>query len=115
MGPITNNPDGSNENREKSWFERIKSLLHIKGAPDTTRQLEHEIQELLEDGEEQGLISSHEERLINSIFDFPWIILYRGSNDIPSIVPSVSSSNVILVCCIALILRFISGIVISVY
>ncbi|MDX9840376.1 MAG: hemolysin family protein, partial [Desulfobulbus sp.] len=31
---------------------------------------EHEIQELLEEGEEQGLITVHEERLINSIFDF---------------------------------------------
>ena len=62
--------DSTNGNREKTFLQRFKSLLRIKGAPDTTRQLEHEIQELLEDGEEQGLISSHEEQLINSIFDF---------------------------------------------
>jgi len=54
----------------KSLFEKIKSSLGFRGAPDTTEELEHEIQELLEEGEEQGLISVHEERLINSIFDF---------------------------------------------
>jgi len=54
----------------KSLFEKIKSALGFRGAPDTTEELEHEIQELLEEGEEQGLISVHEERLINSIFDF---------------------------------------------
>lgn len=54
----------------KSLFEKVKSALGFRGAPDTTAELEHEIQELLEEGEEQGLISVHEERLINSIFDF---------------------------------------------
>jgi len=54
----------------KSLFEKMKSALGIRSAPDTTEELEHEIQELLEEGEEQGLISIHEERLINSIFDF---------------------------------------------
>ncbi len=58
------------ENRERTLLQRLKAWLHIKGSPDTTRELESEIQELLEDGEEQGLISSHEEQLINSIFDF---------------------------------------------
>jgi len=64
---MTGNTD---ENREKPFWLWIKSLLGIKGSPDTTRELEHEIQELLEEGEEQGLISRHEEQLINSIFDF---------------------------------------------
>ena len=54
----------------KSFFEKVKSAFGFRGAPDTTEELEHEIQELLEEGEEQGLISVHEERLINSIFDF---------------------------------------------
>ncbi len=45
-------------------------MFGIKGSPDTTRELEHEIQELLEEGEEQGLISSQEEQMISSIFDF---------------------------------------------
>ncbi len=51
-------------------WQRLRSLLRIKAIPDSTEELEHEIQELLEEGEEQGLISSHEEQLINSIFDF---------------------------------------------
>ncbi len=70
MTQTLKNTGSTDESREKSLLEWLKALLHIKGSPDTTRQLEHEIQELLEDGEEQGLISSHEERLINSIFDF---------------------------------------------
>lgn len=55
---------------KRSFRQRIKSLFRFSKPPDTTEELEHEIQELLEEGEEQGLISSHEERLINSIFDF---------------------------------------------
>ncbi len=58
------------EPHSKSLFDKLKSALGFRGAPDTTEELEHEIQELLEEGEEQGLISVHEERLINSIFDF---------------------------------------------
>lgn len=40
------------------------------GRPETTEDLENEILELLEEGEEHGLISSLEEKMINSIFDF---------------------------------------------
>ena len=58
------------ENGSKSFFHGLKALLGFKGSPDTTRELEHEIQELLEEGEEQGLITSHEEQMISSIFDF---------------------------------------------
>ncbi len=54
----------------KSLLEKVKNALGFRGAPDTTKDLEHEIQELLEEGEEQGLISVHEEQMINSIFDF---------------------------------------------
>ena len=57
------------EKTEGIWA-RLKSFLRFRGAPDTARELENDIQELLEEGEEQGLISSHEERMISSIFDF---------------------------------------------
>jgi CBS domain containing-hemolysin-like protein len=56
------------ESRDRSFWQRLRPLF--RGAPDTAQELEHEIQELLEDGEEHGLISRHEEQLINSIFDF---------------------------------------------
>ncbi len=48
---------------------RIWSFLNFR-RPGTKEDLEHEIQELLEEGEEQGLISSLEEKMISSIFDF---------------------------------------------
>ncbi len=54
----------------KSLLQKVKSAFGFRDTPDTTEELEQEIQELLEEGEEQGLISVHEERLINSIFDF---------------------------------------------
>lgn len=54
----------------KTFLSRLASLLPFGRAPETTEDLEQEIQELLEEGEEQGLISELEERMINSIFDF---------------------------------------------
>ncbi len=54
----------------KSFLSRLAALLPFARSPETTEDLEQEIQELLEEGEEQGLISKLEERMINSIFDF---------------------------------------------
>jgi CBS domain containing-hemolysin-like protein len=53
-----------------SLIKRLRELIPFGRTPDTTEALEHEIQELLEEGEEQGLISSMEEQMISSIFDF---------------------------------------------
>jgi CBS domain containing-hemolysin-like protein len=53
-----------------SLLKRLRELIPFGRTPDTTEALEHEIQELLEEGEEQGLISSMEEQMISSIFDF---------------------------------------------
>ncbi len=53
-----------------SIFKRLLEYLGINRAPDTTEDLEQEIQELLEEGEEHGLITSQEGRMINSIFEF---------------------------------------------
>lgn len=68
--PAASTAPSDEEPPGKSFIEKVKSLLGLRGAPDTTEKLEHEIQELLEEGEEHGLITIHEERLINSIFDF---------------------------------------------
>jgi len=54
----------------KTFLSRLAALIPFGRPPETTEDLEQEIQELLEEGEEQGLISSLEERMINSIFDF---------------------------------------------
>ena len=66
----TQNDEPAESHAEKSIWSRLKGFLRLRNAPDTTEELESEIQELLEEGEEQGLISSHEERMISSIFDF---------------------------------------------
>lgn len=50
-------------------LKRLKSLLNFT-KPGTKEDLDHEIQELLEEGEEHGLISSLEEKMINSILEF---------------------------------------------
>ncbi len=50
----------------------LKQLLNIIGlakSPDTAEDLEQEIQDLLEDGKEHGLISAQEGMMINSIFE----------------------------------------------
>jgi CBS domain containing-hemolysin-like protein len=67
----TDPPSDSHESTHpKSFFSRLCEILGINRAPDTAEDLEQEIQELLEEGEEQGLISSHEGKLFNSIFEF---------------------------------------------
>jgi len=55
--------------QERGLFKKLWAFFNF-GRPGTKEDLEHEIQELLEEGEEQGLISSLEEKMISSIFDF---------------------------------------------
>ncbi|MCX5875707.1 MAG: hemolysin family protein [Deltaproteobacteria bacterium] len=61
----TSAPDNGN-----SPFKRILNFFGINRAPDTTEDIEQEIQELLDDGEEQGLISREEGEMISSILEF---------------------------------------------
>jgi CBS domain containing-hemolysin-like protein len=71
MEPDIDKPSESSDSMPKRRiFKRLLNLLPLGRTPDTTEALEHEIQELLEEGEEQGLISPLEEKMINSIFDF---------------------------------------------
>ena len=58
------------EAEEPSFLRRIFHSIALFRAPDTMEDLENEIQELIDEGAEQGLISSHEGRLISSIFEF---------------------------------------------
>ena len=57
------------ETRE-SLFKRFLFALGVSRAPDTAEDLEQEIQELIEEGEEHGLISRQEGEMISSIFEF---------------------------------------------
>ncbi len=62
-------PDNQDSPQDKGFLKKLLSFLDFR-RPGTKEDLEHEIQELLEEGEEHGLISSLEEKMINSIFDF---------------------------------------------
>ncbi len=53
-----------------SPFKRILNFFGINRAPDTTEDIEQEIQELLDGGEEQGLITREEGEMISSILEF---------------------------------------------
>ncbi|MFA6498613.1 MAG: hypothetical protein WCV64_04695, partial [Desulfurivibrionaceae bacterium] len=60
----TSAPDTGN-----SPFKRILNFFGINRSPDTTEDIEQEIQELLDDGEEQGLITREEGEMISSILE----------------------------------------------
>jgi CBS domain containing-hemolysin-like protein len=62
--------DLSDSSSSKHIFSRFLDFLGLNRSPDTTEDLEQEIQELLEEGEEQGLITTQEGQMISSIFDF---------------------------------------------
>lgn len=53
----------------ENYLRKLWSFIDFR-RPGTKEDLEHEIQELLEEGEEHGLISSLEEKMISSILDF---------------------------------------------
>ncbi|MDH4317661.1 MAG: hemolysin family protein [Desulfobulbaceae bacterium] len=63
-------PEQSESSQDRNIWQRVRTFLRFNRQLDTTKELEQEIQDLLEEGEEQGLIGDLEERLINSIFDF---------------------------------------------
>lgn len=63
----------SNETSEppstKGILQRILEYARFGRGPETKEALESEIQDLLEEGEEQGLIGNLEEQMISAIFD----------------------------------------------
>jgi CBS domain containing-hemolysin-like protein len=70
----------------KNIFNRVLDLLGLARSPDTTEDLEMEIQELLEEGEEQGLITSQEGQMINSIFEFRDTLIHEIMTPRPEMV-----------------------------
>lgn len=59
----------SPEASDSSFIKRLLNIIGLAKSPDTAEDLEQEIQDLLEDGEEHGLISAQEGMMINSIFE----------------------------------------------
>jgi CBS domain containing-hemolysin-like protein len=64
-----NTTDAQESDQEGGVLKRLRSMLNFT-KPGTKEDLDHDIQELLEEGEEHGLISSLEEKMINSILEF---------------------------------------------
>jgi CBS domain containing-hemolysin-like protein len=62
--------DTSSPAPSDSPFKRILNFFGINRAPDSAEDIEQEIQEILGEGAEQGLISREEEEMINSILEF---------------------------------------------
>ncbi|MFA7383390.1 MAG: hemolysin family protein [Desulfurivibrionaceae bacterium] len=62
--------DTSAPDPDDSPFKRILNFFGINRSPDTTEDIEQEIQELLDDGEEHGLITREEGEMITSILEF---------------------------------------------
>lgn len=58
------------QSRPLQLLDRVLHFLGFNRGFDSTEELEHEIQELLDDGEEQGLITRQEGKMINSILEF---------------------------------------------
>ncbi len=58
------------EPKDLPLFKHLLNLIGIWKTPDSAEDIEQEIQEILEDGEEQGLITAQEGMMISSIFDF---------------------------------------------
>jgi len=63
-------PTQPSPNGEHSIFKRFLELLGFARTIDSAEELEQEIQELIDDGEEQGLISHQEGQMIHSILEF---------------------------------------------
>jgi len=70
----------------KNIISRLLDVLGISRTRDTTEDLEMEIQELLEEGEEQGLITRQEGQMINSIFEFRDTLIHEIMTPRPEMV-----------------------------
>jgi CBS domain containing-hemolysin-like protein len=78
--------DSPDSQPSKNIIIRLLEILGLGRTPDTTEDLEMEIQELLEEGEEQGLITSQEGQMINSIFEFRDTLIHEIMTPKPEVV-----------------------------
>ena len=78
--------DPSVSQPSKNLISRFLDILRLSRPPDTTEDLEMEIQELLEEGEEHGLITPQEGQMINSIFEFRDTLIHEIMTPRPEMV-----------------------------
>lgn len=86
----TSSPSDSNE----SYFKRILNRIGLFRPPDSAEDIEQEIQEILEEGEEQGLITRDEGRLITSILEFKDTLAHEIMTPRSEMVSAVDSADV---------------------
>jgi CBS domain containing-hemolysin-like protein len=80
-------PSDQNDSQpSKNIVSRLLDILRLGRGPDTTEDLEMEIQELLEEGEEHGLITHQEGQMINSIFEFRDTLIHEIMTPKPEMV-----------------------------
>ncbi len=60
----------TNGSNDQSLFKRILQFFGVGRPHESAEALEQEIQELRDEGEEQGLITPHEGKMITSILEF---------------------------------------------
>jgi len=78
--------DPSDSQPSKNILTRFLEILGLGRSPDTTEDLEMEIQELLEEGEEHGLITHQEGQMISSIFEFRDTLIHEIMTPRPEMV-----------------------------
>ena len=86
--------DPSDSQPSKNILTRFLEILGLGRSPDTTEDLEMEIQELLEDGEEQGLITHQEGQMISSIFEFRDTLIHEIMTPRPEMVAADEQNGV---------------------
>jgi len=62
---------------EDSLFRRLLNLLGINRTPDSAEEIEQEIQEILDEGEEHGLITPEEGEMIAGIMELKDTLAYE--------------------------------------
>ncbi|MFH7319086.1 hemolysin family protein [Desulfurivibrio sp. D14AmB] len=62
---------------EESLFRRLLNLLGINRTPDSAEEIEQEIQEILDEGEEHGLITPEEGEMIAGIMELKDTLAYE--------------------------------------
>ena len=59
----------SDSGERPSWFRRLLNRIRLAPAPESADELEHEIQELIDDGLEHGLIPEQLETMLSSVLE----------------------------------------------
>ncbi|TBV82839.1 MAG: HlyC/CorC family transporter [Desulfobulbaceae bacterium] len=68
---------GSSPKAAESPFRRLLNRLGITSPPGTAEDIEQEIQEIIDEGEEQGLITPEEGEMISSVMELKDTLVYE--------------------------------------